>query len=89
MLALQRDSILLSFRDAKASLIEFDEATNSIKTTSLHCWEDSALTWGRTSFPFPPIAATDPQVCTFLMTSQLRAWAFELIMAWMVPMRWN
>jgi len=57
----QRDSILLSFRDAKASLIEFDEATNSIKTTSLHCWEDSALTWGRTSFPFPPIAATDPQ----------------------------
>eukprot|EP00191_Tetraselmis_sp_GSL018_P008178 CAMPEP_0177610928 /NCGR_PEP_ID=MMETSP0419_2-20121207/20117_1 /TAXON_ID=582737 /ORGANISM="Tetraselmis sp., Strain GSL018" /LENGTH=171 /DNA_ID=CAMNT_0019106419 /DNA_START=80 /DNA_END=591 /DNA_ORIENTATION=- len=57
----QRDSILITFREAKASLVEFDEATNSLRTISLHCWEDDALSQGRQSFPKPPTAVTDPQ----------------------------
>lgn len=34
-----RDSLLLTFKDAKMSLVEFDPAINDIVTTSMHYWD--------------------------------------------------
>jgi hypothetical protein len=48
-------------RDAKLSVVEWDPAQQSLRTSSLHSFEgDPALRGGRTSFP-PPRLAADPQ----------------------------
>lgn len=39
----QRDSILLSFRDAKLSVVEYDQDTHDLRTVSLHYFEEEEM----------------------------------------------
>jgi len=41
------DALLLSFRDAKLSLVEYDPSTHDLKTLSLHYFEDDEFKDGR------------------------------------------
>lgn len=38
-----RDALLLSFRDAKLSLVEYDLDTHDLKTLSLHYFEEEEI----------------------------------------------
>ncbi|MEW5299110.1 MAG: hypothetical protein WDW36_002156 [Sanguina aurantia] len=56
-----RDAVMMTFRDAKLSVIDWDPIHHTIRTTSLHSFEgDPALTQGRVTFAVPPRVATDP-----------------------------
>ncbi|KAK4363423.1 hypothetical protein RND71_018664 [Anisodus tanguticus] len=60
----RRDSIILSFEDAKMSVLEFDDATHGLRTSSMHCFEGPDwfhLKRGRESFDTGPIIKVDPQ----------------------------
>ncbi|XP_060975092.1 cleavage and polyadenylation specificity factor subunit 1 isoform X1 [Cannabis sativa] len=60
----RRDSIILSFRDAKISVLEFDDSTNGLRTSSMHCFEGPEwlhLKRGRESFARGPLVKIDPQ----------------------------
>ncbi|XP_078166463.1 cleavage and polyadenylation specificity factor 160 isoform X1 [Carex rostrata] len=60
----RRDSVILAFRDAKICVLEFDESTHRLQTSSMHCFEGpdwQYLKRGRESFPRGPIVKTDPQ----------------------------
>ena len=46
----QRDSLLLAFRDAKLSVLDWDPAQCDVRTTSLHYYEEESLRKGRVSF---------------------------------------
>lgn len=39
----QRDSLLLSFKDAKMSVVEYDLDTNSLHTISMHYFEEEEM----------------------------------------------
>lgn len=39
----QRDSLLLSFRDAKLSVVEYDQDTHDLRTVSLHYFEEEEI----------------------------------------------
>ncbi|KAL3135407.1 hypothetical protein ABBQ32_007589 [Trebouxia sp. C0010 RCD-2024] len=58
----QKDALLLTFRDAKLSVLDWDDNAHTIHTSSLHYFEgDPTLKMGRTVFPLGPKAVTDPQ----------------------------
>ncbi|XP_014394185.1 PREDICTED: cleavage and polyadenylation specificity factor subunit 1 [Myotis brandtii] len=54
----KRDALLLSFKDAKLSVVEYDPGTHDLKTLSLHYFEEPELRVGRLrptpSDPLPP-----------------------------------
>ena len=53
-------------RDAKLSVLDWDDSAHTIHTSSLHYFEgDPSLRMGRTVFPLGPKAVTDPQVLCF------------------------
>ncbi|KAF6215178.1 hypothetical protein GE061_009929, partial [Apolygus lucorum] len=56
-----RDSLLLSFRDAKLSIVEYDLDTNSLHTVSLHYFEDEEIQGGWTQHHSVPIVRVDPE----------------------------
>ncbi|XP_042044701.1 cleavage and polyadenylation specificity factor subunit 1-like [Salvia splendens] len=59
----RRDSIILTFRDAKISVLEFDESIYGLRTSSMHCFEGSDwvhLRRGREFFPRGPLVKVDP-----------------------------
>ncbi|VVB08018.1 unnamed protein product [Arabis nemorensis] len=59
-----RDSIVLTFRDAKISVLEFDDSIHGLRMNSMHCFEGSDwlhLKRGRESFPRGPLVKVDPQ----------------------------
>ncbi|KAL4424540.1 hypothetical protein ABPG77_010120 [Micractinium sp. CCAP 211/92] len=57
----QRDALLLTFREAKLSVLHWDAARHELAPSSLHFFEgDTSLKQGRSAFPYPPLAATDP-----------------------------
>jgi cleavage and polyadenylation specificity factor subunit 1 len=35
----RRDSIAVTFKDAKIACMEFDDSTNGLRTSSMHCFE--------------------------------------------------
>lgn len=50
-------------RDAKLSVLDWDDNSHTIHTSSLHYFEgDPSLRMGRTVFPMGPKVVTDPQV---------------------------
>lgn len=55
-----RDALLLSFRDAKLSVVEYDPATHDLKTLSLHYFEEDAMKAGFTHHYHLPFVAVDP-----------------------------
>eukprot|EP01133_Synstelium_polycarpum_P008360 gene8360-9819_t len=50
-----RDSLILSFKDAKVSILEYNPATLQLEVTSLHYYERDDLKMGRASFRSPPL----------------------------------
>ncbi|KAH9502918.1 Cleavage and polyadenylation specificity factor subunit 1 [Bulinus truncatus] len=55
-----RDVLLLSFLDAKLSVVEYDPSTHDLKTCSLHQFEEPELKGGYSSNIHLPIVRTDP-----------------------------
>ena len=57
-----RDALLLTFRDAKLSVLSWDDSIMDLTPSSLHYFEsDVSLKMGRECFPMPPFAVTDPE----------------------------
>ncbi|KAG8038870.1 hypothetical protein G9C98_003177 [Cotesia typhae] len=57
----QRDSLLLSFRDAKLSIVEYDPETHDLRTVSLHYFEEEEMRDGWTNHHHIPIVRVDPE----------------------------
>uniref|UniRef100_A0A5B6ZUE1 Cleavage and polyadenylation specificity factor 160 kDa subunit n=2 Tax=Davidia involucrata TaxID=16924 RepID=A0A5B6ZUE1_DAVIN len=60
----RRDSIILAFKDAKISVLEFDDSIHGLRTSSMHCFEGPEwlhLKRGRESFARGPLVKVDPQ----------------------------
>ncbi|CAI5487943.1 unnamed protein product [Closterium sp. Naga37s-1] len=58
----RKDALVLTFREAKVSVVEFDDAVQRLKVSSLHYLEGpewTARKRGRENFPLPPIARSD------------------------------
>ncbi|GLU20961.1 hypothetical protein SLE2022_371330 [Rubroshorea leprosula] len=59
-----RDSIILAFKDAKISVLEFDDSIHGLRTSSMHCFEGPEwlhLKRGRELFARGPMVKVDPQ----------------------------
>ncbi|XP_054282084.1 cleavage and polyadenylation specificity factor subunit 1-like, partial [Macrosteles quadrilineatus] len=56
-----RDALLLSFRDAKLSVVEYDLDTHDLKTLSLHYFEEEEIRGGWTQHTHIPIIRVDPE----------------------------
>jgi len=57
----ERDCLLLVFRDAKMSVVEYDQATDDISTAAIFLFEDEELQRGRVSWHMPPVLRVDPR----------------------------
>ncbi|XP_071645490.1 cleavage and polyadenylation specificity factor subunit 1-like [Temnothorax longispinosus] len=57
----QRDSLLLSFRDAKLSVVEYDQDIHDLRTVSLHYFEEEEIKDGWTNHHHIPIVRVDPE----------------------------
>ncbi|XP_022802134.1 cleavage and polyadenylation specificity factor subunit 1-like [Stylophora pistillata] len=56
-----RDSLLLSFKDAKFAVVDYDPGTHDLKTRSLHYFEDDKITKSCNQEYFrPPMVCVDP-----------------------------
>jgi len=57
-----RDSLLVSFREAKLSLLDYDPDVHDLKTSSLHYFEEYELTGGHIQQSvYSPIVRVDPE----------------------------
>ncbi|NXN95197.1 CPSF1 factor, partial [Rhinopomastus cyanomelas] len=56
----KRDALLLSFKDAKLSVVEYDPGTHDLKTLSLHYFEEPELRDGFVQNVHPPRVRVDP-----------------------------
>ncbi|CAG5883736.1 unnamed protein product [Menidia menidia] len=56
-----RDALLLSFKDAKLSVVEYDPGTHDLKTLSLHYFEEQELRDGFVQNVHIPIVRVDPE----------------------------
>lgn len=57
-----RDAMLLTFRDAKLSVVRWNGDIWDIESSSLHYFEsDLSLKTGRVCFPCPPFSVVDPE----------------------------
>ncbi|KAI4351877.1 hypothetical protein L6164_006183 [Bauhinia variegata] len=60
----RRDSIILTFKDAKISVLEYDDSIHGLRISSLHCFEGPEwlhLKRGREQFARGPSVKVDPQ----------------------------
>ena len=63
-------------RDAKLSVVDWDDNAHTIHTSSLHYFEgDPSLRMGRTVFPMGPKVVTDPQVGVTTLPSTTHRYA--------------
>lgn len=56
-----RDALLLSFKDAKLSVVEYDPGTHDLKTLSLHFFEEPELRDGFVQNVHIPMVRVDPE----------------------------
>ncbi|XP_063236950.1 cleavage and polyadenylation specificity factor subunit 1 [Bacillus rossius redtenbacheri] len=56
-----RDSLLLSFRDAKLSVVEYDPEAHDLRTLSLHYFEEEDMKGGWTHNHHVPAVRVDPE----------------------------
>uniref|UniRef100_A0A8C8CAP8 Cleavage and polyadenylation specificity factor subunit 1 n=1 Tax=Oncorhynchus tshawytscha TaxID=74940 RepID=A0A8C8CAP8_ONCTS len=56
-----RDALLLSFKDAKLSVVEYDPGTHDLKTLSLHFFEEPELRDGFVQNLHIPMVRVDPE----------------------------
>lgn len=56
-----RDSLLLSFRDAKLSVVEYDPEIHDLRTLSLHYFEEEEMRGGWTHHYHIPMVRVDPE----------------------------
>ncbi|XP_065030175.1 cleavage and polyadenylation specificity factor subunit 1-like isoform X1 [Musa acuminata AAA Group] len=59
----RRDSIMLAFQDAKITVLEYDDSSHELRTSSMHCFEGPDwlyLKRGRESFARGPVVKADP-----------------------------
>ncbi|CAM8965118.1 unnamed protein product [Rhodiola kirilowii] len=59
-----RDSIIVTFLDAKVSVLHYDDSIYCLRTSSMHCFEGPDwihLKRGRESFATGPVVKVDPQ----------------------------
>ncbi len=64
------NSVCGNDRDAKLSVLDWDDNAHTIHTSSLHYFEgDPSLRMGRTVFPMGPKVVTDPQVGVTVLLS--------------------
>ncbi|MBN3295375.1 CPSF1 factor, partial [Amia calva] len=61
LVAAKRDALLLSFKDAKLSVVEYDPGTHDLKTLSLHFFEEPELKDGFVQNVHIPIVRVDPE----------------------------
>ncbi|XP_056110562.1 cleavage and polyadenylation specificity factor subunit 1 [Rhinichthys klamathensis goyatoka] len=59
--ATNRDALLLSFKDAKLSIVEYDTGTHDLKTLSLHYFEEPELREGFVQNLHIPMVRVDPE----------------------------
>uniref|UniRef100_A0A8C1A845 Cleavage and polyadenylation specificity factor subunit 1 n=1 Tax=Cyprinus carpio carpio TaxID=630221 RepID=A0A8C1A845_CYPCA len=59
--AANRDALLLSFKDAKLSVVEYDPGTHDLKTLSLHYFEEPELREGFVQNVHIPMVRVDPE----------------------------
>ncbi|ERN13281.1 cleavage and polyadenylation specificity factor subunit 1 isoform X2 [Amborella trichopoda] len=60
----KRDSIILTFKEAKISVLEYDDSLHGLRTSSMHCFEGPEwqyLKRGRENFARGPLVYVDPQ----------------------------
>lgn len=58
----RRDSIVVSFNDAKLSIVEYDPETHDLKTISMHYFEDDKLRGGSVNnHLYFPLVRVDPE----------------------------
>ncbi|EPS64457.1 hypothetical protein M569_10324, partial [Genlisea aurea] len=58
----RKDSVILTFRDAKISVLEFDDSMHGLRISSMHCFEGPEwlhLQRGSTYFPRGPVVRVD------------------------------
>ncbi|URD80127.1 cleavage and polyadenylation specificity factor subunit [Musa troglodytarum] len=59
----RRDSIMLAYQDAKITVLEYDDSSHELRTSSMHCFEGPDwlyLKRGRESFARGPVVKADP-----------------------------
>eukprot|EP00795_Rhopilema_esculentum_P001311 gene1311-15698_t len=56
-----RDSLILGFRDAKLSIVEYDPTCHDLKTVSMHYFENEDLKGGVMENVFDPVIRVDPE----------------------------
>eukprot|EP00058_Branchiostoma_floridae_P027043 XP_002612534.1 hypothetical protein BRAFLDRAFT_58262 [Branchiostoma floridae] len=56
-----RDALLLSFMDAKLSIVEYDPGTHDLKTASMHYFEEEEVKDGYVSNYHAPMVRVDPE----------------------------
>eukprot|EP00039_Didymoeca_costata_P004841 m.76504 g.76504 ORF g.76504 m.76504 type:complete len:1426 (+) comp12562_c0_seq2:121-4398(+) len=61
LLGAKRESLFLTFSDAKLSVVEYEPSTNDLKTVSMHAFEDEGSRDGRHRVVSPPIVKIDPE----------------------------
>ncbi|XP_046690557.1 cleavage and polyadenylation specificity factor subunit 1 [Silurus meridionalis] len=61
LVATNRDALLLSFKDAKLSVVEYDPGTHDLKTLSLHFFEEPELRDGFVQNVHIPTVRVDPE----------------------------
>ncbi|XP_028673862.1 cleavage and polyadenylation specificity factor subunit 1 [Erpetoichthys calabaricus] len=61
LVSAKRDALLLSFKDAKLSVVEYDPGTHDLKTLSLHYFEEPELRDGFVQNVHIPIVRVDPE----------------------------
>ncbi|XP_014854007.1 PREDICTED: cleavage and polyadenylation specificity factor subunit 1 [Poecilia mexicana] len=61
LIGASRDALLLSFKDAKLAVVEYDPGTHDLKTLSLHYFEEPELRDGFVQNVHIPIVRVDPE----------------------------